>query len=73
MTLNDGSTEKLEREPLWLVTLRSVKGGGMQEEMVLMCSDDTEAGTMVELEVKNGEMNTEIQKEERMDGSGDVL
>lgn len=45
----------------------------MQEEMVLMCSDDTEVGTMVELEVKNGEMNTEIQKEERMDGSGDVL
>ena len=29
----------------------------MQEDMLLMCSDDTE-----EMEVKNEEMNTEIQK-----------
>lgn len=45
----------------------------MQEDVVLMCSDDTEAGTMAELEVKNGEMNTGIQKEKWMDGSADVL
>lgn len=50
--------EKVEYWERW-------RNAGRDAGMLLMCSDDTEEAAMVELEEKNGEMNTEIQKKKR--------